>query len=455
MRRRLLIQVRRYLRHFLVLAALIVIGTTCGVLILQSQRLANPFASYYTINGAFPSATAVVAGLGEPVNVAGVRVGQITGTSLHQGVAIIHMQIDPTKIARIYRGAHADLVPRTPLEDMQVNIWPGQRQRGALPSGATIPVGQTLTPVGADELLGSLDTDTRAWLQSLLVSLGQATDGQGANIHSLLQAFGPTAAQLRELAGLLAARRVELAQLVHDFGAVMSAASQKDGQLRTAVEAGQQVVGALASQNVALRQAVAELPGTLQATRTTLGDLVGFAGALRPASTALQPTARTLASTLTRTRTVLRSAALLPLEQIKPFVSAVRPLTRTLPSLASNLKSEVPALIDSFKVLAYTTNEFAYDPGGGNPGFLYWLGWFAHNSNSFISNSDANGPAWRLLLLSSCRGLSTLPAGPVIEALAGTNFGCGAGTLTGTPALLRRGDGRSALLRPSDRRSRR
>jgi phospholipid/cholesterol/gamma-HCH transport system substrate-binding protein len=417
---------------------LIAIGTTCGVLILRSQRLANPFASYYTINGAFPSATAVVAGLGEPVNVAGVRVGQITGTSLHGGLAIIHMQIDPTKIPRIYRGAHADLVPRTPLEDMQVNIWPGNRGQGPLTSGATIPVGQTLTPVGADELLASLDTDTRTWLESLLVSLGQATSGRGRDLWALLHAIGPTAAQLRELSGLLAARRTQLAELVHDFGAVMSAASEKNGQLGTLVRAGQQVIGALASQDVALRQAVAGLPGTLQDTRTTLHDLIGFAGALRPAATALQPTARHLAATLANTRTLLRSAALLPLEQIRPFVSASLPVAHALPPLAANLKTEVPALIDSFKVLAYTTNELAYAPGGRNPGFLYWLAWFAHNSDSFISNSDANGPAWRLLLLTSCHGLSTLPAGAVIEQVLGTNFGCGASTLSGAPTGLRR-----------------
>jgi len=432
------LQVRRYARHFLALAAVIAIGTTCGVLILQSQRLANPFASYYTINGDFPSATAVVAGLGEPVLVAGVRVGEITGTSLRGGVAVVHMQIDPTKIPGIYRGAHADLVPRTPLEDMQIDISPGQRSAGALPSGATIPVGQTLTPIGADELLDSLDTDTRTWLQSLLVSLGQATSGRGQDIRGLLEAFAPTAGQLRELTQLLAARHAELAELVHDFGSVMNAAREKNGQLRTVVDAGQEVIGALASQDTALRQSVAALPGTLQATRTTLGDLVGFAHALGPASVALEPTARRLPETLARTRTVLRSAALLPLERIKPFVAAVRPLTRTLPTLAANLKLEVPALVNSFKVLAYATNELAYDPGHGNPGFLYWLAWFAHDSNSFISNSDANGPAWRLLLLSSCHGLSTLAAGPLIEQLTGSTFGCGTGTLaSGATALAR------------------
>ena len=437
MRRSVAVQVRRYAGHLLALVALIVIGTTCGVLILQSQRLANPFATYYKVDGAFPSATAVVAGLGEPVNVAGVRVGQITGTSLDGGVAVVHMQIDPSKLARIYRGAHADLVPRTPLADMQVNIWPGNRDQGALPSGSTIPVGQTLTPTGADELLSSLDTDTRTWLESLLVSLGQATSGRGPQIRGLLKAFGPTAEQLRELNALLAARRTQLAELVHDFGSVMSAASQKNAQLRTVVRAGQQVIGALAGQDTALRQAVAELPGTLRDTRATLSDVTGFAGALGPAAAALTPTARTLPATLANTRTLLRSAALLPLEQIKPFVSAAQPLARALPPLAANLKAEIPALVDSFKVLAYATNELAYHPGARNPGFLYWLAWFAHNSASFISSADANGPAWRLLLLSSCRGLSTLPAGPLIEQLVGTSFGCGASTLIGAPAAFR------------------
>jgi phospholipid/cholesterol/gamma-HCH transport system substrate-binding protein len=432
----MLTQVRRYARHFVVLVVVMAIGTTCGVLILRSQRLANPFASYYTINADFPSATAVVAGLGEPVNVAGVRVGQITGTALRDGLAVIHMQIDPAKMPRIYRGAHADLVPRTPLQDMQVNIWPGERSAGPLPSGASIPAGQTLTPVAADEVLGALDTDTRTWLKSLLVSLGQATSGRGRDIRALLKAFAPTAGQLRQLTSLLGARRADLAELVHDFGAVMSAASQKDGQLRTMIQAGQQAIGALSSQEVALRQSVAALPGTLQATRTTLNHLIGLADALGPTSVALEPSARSLPETLSRTRTVLRSAALLPLEEIRPFVSAVRPLARKLPTLAANLKVEVPAQVDSFKVLAYTTNELAYNPGGRNPGFLYWLAWFAHNSDSFISTSDANGPVWRMVVLSSCGSVSTLPGGSVVGRVLGSSFGCGMGSLSSSAGGL-------------------
>jgi len=424
MRGRTRVQIRRYGRHFATLLALIALGTACGFFILVNQRLPSPFQSYYSVNAAFPSATAVVAGLGEPVNVAGVRVGQITGTELKDGQAIIHMSIDPAKLPRLYRDAHAALVPNTPLKDMQVDIVPGAPSAGTLRHGATIPVGQSVTPIDSDELLASLDTDTRTWLAGLLSSLGQATAGRGEDMRRLLQALGPTSAQLRELGDLLAGRRRQISQLVHNFGVVTHAVSTKDGQLRTLVQAGDQTIRAFAVQDAALRQSIAQLPGTLQSARTTLADVVPFANALGPAATALEPTARKLPATLRNTDTLLQGAALLPLKQIQPFVKASLPVARLLPPLAADLKPEIPELIDSFKVLAYSTNETAYNPGGGNPGFLYWLAWFAHNSASFISNSDANGPVWRTMFVSSCQALKDLPSGPVLERVLGTNFHC-------------------------------
>jgi phospholipid/cholesterol/gamma-HCH transport system substrate-binding protein len=418
------VQIRRYGRYFLALLVLIALGSACGFFILVNQRLPSPFQSYYSINAAVPSATAVVAGLGEPVNVAGVRVGQITGTQLEDGQAIVRMKIDPSKLPRVYRDAHAELVPNTPLKDMQVDIAPGTPSAGPLPSGSTIAVGQTLTPIDSDELLASLDTDTRTWLAGLLTSLGQATAGRGQDIRQLLQALGPTSSELRQLGDLLAGRRRQISQLVHNFGVLTQAASEKDGQLRTLVQAGDGTIRAFAGQDAALRQSIAQLPGTLQGARTTLSDVVPFADALGPAATALEPTARKLPGTLRDSNTLLGGAALLPVGQIKPFVQASLPIARVLPPLAVDLKPEIPELIAAFKVLAYSTNELAYNPGGGNPGFLYWLSWFAHNSDSFISSSDANGPVWRTIFVSSCQTLKDLPSGPILERVLGTNFKC-------------------------------
>ena len=75
-------------------------------------------------------------------------------------------------------------------------------------------------------------------------------------------------------------------------------------------------------------------------------------------------------------------------------------------------------------MLTYVDQRARLQPGGKNPGFLYWLAWFAHNADSFISTADANGPAWRSLLLISCAALKGFSFGPLLETLLGTNFGC-------------------------------
>ena len=424
MSERFKVQLRRYGRSFVILAVLIVIGTAAGFYILLQQRLPNPFQTFYAVNGAFPTAAAVVPGLGEPVNVAGVRVGEITGTDLVNGHGIIHMDIDPSKLLHVYNDASATLVPNTPLKDMQVNIAPGSRAAGVLKHGGTIPVSETSSPTDSDDLLDALDTDTRTWFTSLITDLNQGTLGRGQDIRKLLSNLGPTSAQLRQIGDLLAARRTELADIVHNLGVLTQATSQKDAELQTVVRAGDTTINALATQDVALRNAISLLPGTLQTTSKTLNDVIPLADALGPTATALLPTAHKLPGTLRDTQTLFQGAALLPLKEIPPFIQAVEPLAGQLPPLTSDLSNAVPALIKSFKVLAYTTNELAYNPGGNNPGFLYWLAWFAHNADSFISNSDANGPVWRALALTSCASLKSFVIGPILESLLGNTFGC-------------------------------
>ena len=421
---RFALQLRRYGRSFLILIAVAIVGTACGFYILLQQRLPNPFQTFYHVNGTFPTVAAVAPGLGEPVNVAGVRVGQITGVDLKDGQGVIHMAIDPGKLKHVYNNAHADLFPNTPLKDMEVNIAPGTSASGVLPEGGTIPVAQTTSPTDADDLLQSLDTDTRQWFTSLITDLNTGTTGRGQDIRKLLNNLGPTTQQLRQIGDLLAARHRELGLVVHNLGVLTKATSQKDTQLATVIRAGDTTVQALASQDTALQESISRLPGTLSTTRNALSDLTPLANALGPTATALIPTARNLPNTLRDSQTLFSAAALLPLDKIPPFVNAVVPLASQLPPITSNLKASLPPLTASFKVLNYVTNELAYNPGGKNQGFLYWLAWFAHNLNSFVSTSDANGSVWRGLLIVSCGSLKATAAGPLLETLLGTTFGC-------------------------------
>jgi phospholipid/cholesterol/gamma-HCH transport system substrate-binding protein len=424
MNHRSVVQISRYGRSFLTLLVLMMVGLGAGFYILIQQRLPNPFTHFISVNAAFPTAAAVVPGLGEPVDVAGVHIGEILSTTLRNGEGIVHMEIDPKKgVPHLYRNASAQLVPNTPLMDMYVDIDPGTPSAGILPSGGTIPAAETTSPTSADELLDELDTDTRDWLTSLITELAGATRGRGQDIRRLLLDLGPTSKQLRQIGDLLARRRTELGGLVHNVGVLAHATSRDDTQLAGVVRSGDATVQALATQNGALRQSLSRLPATLDTTRSTLTDLTSFSEQLGPTATALIPTARDLPTTLRDTRTLIRGAALLPLNEIKRFEDAVTPLTRVLPAVRRELTTTVPELENTFKVLQYVVNETAYS-SSSNPGFLYWLAWFAHNTDSFVGNADANGTAWRTLAITSCTSFQTFSFGPLVQALLGTTLGC-------------------------------
>jgi phospholipid/cholesterol/gamma-HCH transport system substrate-binding protein len=225
---------------------------------------------------------------------------------------------------------------------------------------------------------------------------------------------------VRQIGDELAARRHELAHLVHNLGLLSGAAAGQDRNLQTAADAGDRTLKALASQNVALNEAIRALPPTLLATQRTLSDTAAFADVLGPTATALEPSVRRLPSVLRELPTLFKGAALLPAKQAVPFVDAVLPVARIVPPLARNLERETPPLIQSFKVLEYVVDELAYDPGGANQGFLYWFAWFAHNVNSFLSTEDANGSVWRGMGVAPCSILNESPLGPLLAQLLGT-----------------------------------
>jgi phospholipid/cholesterol/gamma-HCH transport system substrate-binding protein len=419
--RRLKVQLRRYGVYAALVALVAVLGTAAGFYILLQERLPSPFTTYYTVNGTFPTANAVVPGLGEPVNVAGVHVGEIAGVQLQGGRGTLQMDIDPRALPHVYADAAAALVPNTPLKDMEVNIIPGHKSAGQLRTGAPIPVSQTTTPIDSDDLLNALDADTRTWLTGLISDNFVGLHNRGPQLNRLLRALGPTTVDLHAVGAELATRRDQISHLVHNLGVLTRAASSQDSNLRTVAVAGQQTLHALASQNVALHDAVQQLPPTLATTRRTLADAAAFANQLGPTATALQPSIRRLPSVLHDLPTLFKGAALLPATQAIPFINAALPLARMLPPLARNIEAATPALIDSFKVLEYVVNELAYVPGGGNPGFLYWFAWFAHNSNSFLSTEDANGSVWRGMGVVSCTFLNTSPLAPLLKVLIGTS----------------------------------
>ena len=97
----MMLQLRRYGRPVGWILFLAILATASGTYILINQRLRTPLQDRYTIYADLPSSSGLTPGLGQAVNVAGVRVGQISGARLVNGVSRIALEIDPKKLPKV------------------------------------------------------------------------------------------------------------------------------------------------------------------------------------------------------------------------------------------------------------------------------------------------------------------------------------------------------------------
>ena len=400
---------RTYLKFFVVFLVLGAAGLAATFYLLVEERTALPFQNVYTVNAEFTAADGVVSGLGQPVNVVGVKVGQVTGSRLVNGDALVTMEIQRGRLAHVYRNATAVLEPITPLNDMEINLEPGGPPAAPLASGSTIDVGQTTSPVPLSDLLSSLDGDTRDYLSSLIASLGQGLGANGNALRSMFQAMGPTVQQAGAISSAVAQRRAALARLVHNLAVVTSAAS-RDHQLAAVVAAGNETLQSLSREDQPLKQGLTELPATLSAARSTLVDLEPFSDKLGPTVRALLPAVERLPATLTALRPFAVEGTNALSRQIRPLVSAAQPLVRNLAPATTALTEATPGLTQAFQVVTYAANELAYNPQQlGDQGALFWLAWAFHNFNSVISLGDAHGGIGRAQVLLNCYGAQGIP----------------------------------------------
>jgi phospholipid/cholesterol/gamma-HCH transport system substrate-binding protein len=404
---------------------LVVIGIASAAYVLVQQRLNLPLRDTYHVKVEFTAADGVVPGLGQPVQVAGVKVGTISAARLAGGNAEVTIEIERAQLPRLHADARATLEPVTPLKDMRVALDPGRPPAPEVGDGATIGVQNTLTPTGLDEVLSGLDTDTRDFLASLLAGLDEGTADRAAGLRATLRSLGPTTAQLHRVTAALDRRRHNLTRLVSNLASLTEAAGQ-DRELSSLIASSQQTLHAVAVNQAPLRQAVRALPRTLHAVRSTLDATTPLAAALPGTLDALDPAVRRLPATLDalgpfadRTTTALR-------DDLRPLVRDAQPLMADLGPGLDRLAGAAPSLTSTLTVFHYLTNELAFNPAGDDEGLLFWLPWWFHNYVSMFSAQDAHGSAARAMVMVNCQQFTELAAlGDVLKVATGAYSICG------------------------------
>jgi phospholipid/cholesterol/gamma-HCH transport system substrate-binding protein len=399
---------------FAAIVVLLVLSIVVAGYILNHERFRFPFiqSAPFTLNAEFATAQAVTPGQGQTVRVSGVEVGQVGGVKLENGIAVVQMQIQDKYKHLIHTNATALLRPRTGLKDMFIEVDPGSSAAPVAKPGWTMPVSNTNPDVDVDEILASLDGDTRSYLQLLVNGAGQGLKGRGGSeLAQVLERFEPTHRDLARLNKAIAVRGSDLRQLVNSLQRLNTALAGKQGQIIQLVDSSSKVFRAFASEDGNISRALVDLPGTLSQTTATLQKVQAFAKLLGPTSANLLPAARSLPAANAALTALAKPSTPIVQNQIRPFVVAARPLVRNLKPAAINLAKATPGITKTFGVLNHLVNMLGYNPGNAEHGYLWWLAWLDHNVRTLFSTQDANGVFRPIFLQASCASLNQISNG--------------------------------------------
>jgi len=406
--------IRKHAKDFAAVVVLFVIGIGVGGYILSQQRLYLPGwvplvgQDFFTLKGEFTTAQAVTPGQGQTVDVAGVKVGEISNVELKNGRAVVTMKILP-KYGAVYRDASMLLRPKTGLKDMIIELSPGNPTSGKLKSGGTVPIQNTLPDINPDEILASLDGDTRAYLRLLLAGGAQGLRNNQAQLAAVFKRFEPTARDVAKITTLLSQRQANLRRVIHNFQLLSTELSTRDASISAFVVSNNAVFQHLANQDANLQATLQLLPPTLVQANSALAKTGRLANALGPSLQALRPAARALGPALVQVRPFLKKTTPIIQNQLRPFTVASIPTIRKLKPAARDLAALTPNLVTTFKVLNYAVNELAYNPPGSrDEGFLFWAAWANHLGASVFATQDAQGPIRHGLVEITCSASQVL-----------------------------------------------
>ncbi len=230
------------------IVALTIFGLAITIYILSQQQ--QPYPSWlpilgddtFELRGEFESAQAVTPGQGQTVNIAGIKVGDITEVELEDGNAVVTMEIEDEYEELVHSDATMLLRPRTGLQDMSVELDPGSEGE-LLGDGDTVPLAGTEGNTQVEQLLESLDRDTRDYLVLLLEGGATGIGPNGEELSAVLRRFEPTARDLAKITKGLAKRRANIARSISNFKKVSEELGARDTQLAEFVSSSNEALG--------------------------------------------------------------------------------------------------------------------------------------------------------------------------------------------------------------------
>jgi ABC-type transporter Mla subunit MlaD len=362
-----------------------------------------------------------------PVRIAGVEVGKVKEVEAGEGdTSVVTLALEDDALP-IHEDATLKVRPRIFLEgNFFVDLKPGTPGSPTVDEGYTLPVAQTAAPVQLDQILSTLQMDTRGNLKLLLAGLGEGFADGGA--QALNEAWKPSDEAFTQGAIVAEALRGIQDDDLPGFieaGGQTAAAVARGRRLPDLVEGLNRSTRALASRRAELAASLPELDRLLEEA----GPALDAFNASFPPTRALihdaRPGVRAAAPTLELAIPVLEQARQLVapselpalLDQLDP---AVRSLARLEPDL-TELLGDVTPVTECLRLNAVPTLKTPIDDPPNSTGvpvyreLLYGVVGLASASQNF----DGNGPAVRYHAGGGDTSVTTGEVASIGESLVG------------------------------------
>jgi phospholipid/cholesterol/gamma-HCH transport system substrate-binding protein len=375
-------------RNILAFCGLIVVGTSAAGYFLTHERFNPPWENRYSVYASFDEAPGVSPGNGQEVRIAGVEVGDIRSSSISDnGQAKLELRIEDDQ--KIFSNARLVLRPKSPLNDMYVEISPGGPPGTPLHDGSSIPVSQTVRPVQIDQFFSHLDTDARNALTSLLSESDVALANAPADLPSGLAETRLTTVELKPVMEQMEKRRELLAQLVTSLSQIAAATGEDDARLTRLATSLQETLSAMGKKDESLDAALDELPGFSRELRNASSGVRELVDELDPTLRSLADAHDDLPDALSRFDDSVQELDTF-LQHAKPVLRDAKPVLSDLRVASPHLRTTVADLRPITKDLGPFTSTASVH--------LDDLNAFFYNTNSVFSLRDANRGILRGLL---------------------------------------------------------
>jgi phospholipid/cholesterol/gamma-HCH transport system substrate-binding protein len=263
------------------------------------------------------------------VRISGVNVGHVISLKYDKdGFAHASIEI-ASKYAPIPSNMHAILRQKTLLGETYVQLKPESGTAPPLPDGAQLPDAQVEPSVTLDDILASLDPQTRKSFQVWMQSLAEGLGGRGEQVNASFATIQPFISDSNKLVTILASQEGALRAVFHNTGVVFDALTEREGQYRGLIENGERTFHAAAEGSQAFAEAFRELPAFQRNTQTALRSLDSFATDTSPLLDQLRPAEEQLAPLL---------------QAAKPFTPPFNSLLTSLGPLTAAAKKGLPAV---------------------------------------------------------------------------------------------------------------